>query len=155
MKVQARCAYRCWVNLTLVNPGEVCEIDHDGPLASMKKGSSWVFEFDRTMAGTGLPPAIGGFICKDCNRAFDKLQELGNHTKHDHHKTGWNLPRMEVVEETEPVVKKERKPRSPGTYTCKFPECGATFDSLPEVLKHRRTDHKAPQLESVGQAASA
>ena len=157
MIVKARCAYRCWVNLTLVNPGEVCEIEHDGPLATMRKGSSWVFEFDRTMAGTGEAPALGGFICKDCGKSFDAVQQLGNHTKHDHQKTGWNPPKMEAheeVEEADPAPKPPRKPRSPGTYKCKVPGCGQQFDSLPKVLAHRRSDHK-PESQSSTQATPA
>ena len=139
MKVQARCAYRCWVNLTLVNPGEVCEIEHDGPLATMRKGSSWVFEFDRTMAGTGEAPAIGGFICKACGKSFDAVQQLGNHTKSDHQKTGWNPPKVEADPETEP--EKPEGSNSAGNMRgvkplhCKG--CGELFPNVHVLAKHK------------------
>jgi hypothetical protein len=62
-------------------PGVEYEIDHDGQLAMLKDGGRFVFQFDRSMAGTGCPPALGGFICKRCKEVFDTLDELALHTR--------------------------------------------------------------------------
>lgn len=85
-KVMAKCIAQCWdsVSATVLYPGFEYEIEHDGKLATLRKGSKWAFEFDRTMAGTGLSPAIGGFVCRHCNKAFDSLNELGLHSRQKH-----------------------------------------------------------------------
>ena len=57
MLVKAKCTSRAWDSraAVLCCPGEFYEIEHDGPLAGLKIGSGYVFEFDRGMSSTSAP----------------------------------------------------------------------------------------------------
>ena len=94
MTVQARCVTRAWDSNACVPfepgggplPGGLYGIDRDGPLASLKLGSTWVFEFDRC-APSGQ---VNDYTCKKCGATKDlkgnkfTLNTLGTHTRMEH-----------------------------------------------------------------------
>ena len=136
MLVKAKCTSRAWDSgaAVLCYPGEVYEIEHDGKLAALKIGNSWVFEFDRTMAGTGVGPTVGGYICKECQATFKSVNELGTHTRQEHREKA----RTEVLDDDEPIVIKKEKPWMKGrTFTCKT--CAEVLPNLYALRVHNKS----------------
>lgn len=91
MQVKAKCVIMAWDSSTsmLYKPGEgplpdgLYEIDRDGPLAKLKLGSTYCFEFDRCANPADKPH---DYTCKKegCGKKFKTLPELGTHVKTDH-----------------------------------------------------------------------
>lgn len=46
-----------------------------------KINPKWIFQFDRASSSN---TACRIFFCKECGTPFDRLQDLGNHTKTEH-----------------------------------------------------------------------
>ena len=87
MKVEAKCIAKAWdsTTATFYYPGEVYEIEHDSPLASLKVGIKYVFEFDRNPTRTDEGVMVEkDYSCKKCGKAFDNLSSLGRHTRMAH-----------------------------------------------------------------------
>ena len=91
MLVKAKCVTPCWDsdNAVLYTPGSgpllegLFEIDRDGPLASLKLGSTYVFDFDRNCGPDDKPH---DYSCKKegCGKKFKTLAALGTHTNEEH-----------------------------------------------------------------------
>lgn len=89
MLVKAKCITPAWdsVNCTMYQPGfgplpdGLYEIDRDGPMASIKLGSTYCFEFDRNSGPDDKPH---DYSCKKCGKKFKTLPALGTHTREDH-----------------------------------------------------------------------
>ncbi len=133
MKVEAKCCYRVWDGAASVLhlPGQVVTIDHDGSLAHMKIGDDYVFQFDRTMQGTGLEPAVGGYKCKLCRKSFDTLAQHGNH----HYAVHSRQYETAEIDDSEPIVTERRGRKQGQKYACK--ECGEEFPHLYAMGKHK------------------
>lgn len=147
MLVKAKCTARAWDSKTATAfyPGEVYEIEHDSNLATLKVGPHWVFEFDRTMSGTGASPAIGGFVCKGCNKTFDTLNELGTHTR-EQHRNDFNsaITAPEEDGEDEPIpIREDGRKKKGRTFTCKT--CGEILPNLYALRVHNKT-HKTVEV---------
>jgi DNA-directed RNA polymerase subunit RPC12/RpoP len=121
-------------------PGVVYSIEHDGPLAALKLHSTYVFKFDRTMQGTGLEPAVGGYKCKLCSKVFDKLEQLGNHHYSSHPKQYIT----EEIDESEPIVVERRGRKSGQEYRCA--KCGKELPHLYAMRLHKN-ECPAPAME--------
>jgi hypothetical protein len=144
MKVQAKCISLAWDSPKCFSfyPGETYEIEHDGTLAVMKIGNIYVFEFDRTMTGTGVSPAPGGFICKQCQKPFESLNDLGTHTRSVH--------KTEAVEEVvsdESVVIEKRGKKKGKTFTCKT--CGEVLPNLYAIRVHNKSHRNTAETATV------
>ena len=143
MLVKARCTARCWDSgaAVLCYPGEEYRIEHDGKLASLKNGTSWAFEFDRTMTGTGSIPAPGGWTCKECQQPFKSLNALGTHTREKH------PPKYIEGEEVDgPILL--RKPGKKGrTFTCK--SCAEVLPNLYALRVHKKSHEQVETAETV------
>ena len=140
MKVKAKCITRAFDNQTsvLFEPGEFYDIEHDGPLASLKIGERFI-RFDKEGKPVGDP--IGGKYVFEFDRAA----------------VGAAAVRI-------PAAVKEIEPPDPeaarrmldfqGKYTCK--KCGKSCESLNELGTHSRSAHReeeqveteAPELEA-------
>lgn len=139
MIVQAKCNAPAWDSGACCMftpgggplPGGLYEIEHDGQLASLKIGSSFVFTFDRTMAGTGQLPALGGFKCKQCNRVFETLNAIGTHTREEH-----RTIENEAIQD-EPVFDR----------TCKVPGCGKVLANPYGLRLHMEKSHPDVSVE--------
>jgi hypothetical protein len=95
MLVKAKCVTPCWDSNNAVRyepgagplPDGLYEIDRNGPLALLKLGSTYVFEFDRngTRTNDGVD-VVKDYSCKKpgCGRKFKTLPELGSHVRSDH-----------------------------------------------------------------------
>ena len=91
MLVKAKCVTPCWDsgNAVRYEPGNgplpegLYEIDRDGPLASLKLGSTYVFAFDRNANPDDKPH---DYSCKreGCGKKFKTLAALGSHVHSDH-----------------------------------------------------------------------
>ena len=91
MLVKAKCVTPAWDsdNAVMYQPGlgplpeGFYEIDRDGPLASLKLGSTYAFQFDRNANPDDKPH---DYSCKrdGCGRKFKTLAELGRHSNADH-----------------------------------------------------------------------
>jgi len=93
MKVKAKCVTTCWDSVNAFQyvpgggplPGGLYEIDRNGPLASLKLGSTYVFEFDRNANPNETPH---DYSCKKpgCEnlKPFKTLSDLGSHTRSAH-----------------------------------------------------------------------
>ena len=95
MMVKAKCVTRCWDSVNAIEyapnggplPGGFYEIDRHGPLASMKLGSTYCFDFDRN---AGVDDKPHDYTCKKCGATKDPkgkkftLATLGTHTKVEH-----------------------------------------------------------------------
>lgn len=146
MKVQARCKADAWDSptATYYYAGEVYTIDHDGQLASMRTGrAGFVFEFDRTMAGTGQKPAVGGYVCKQCGLACDSLNDIGTHSRSAHKEEF----KTEDVDDSEPVVVERRGTKKGKTFTCK--ECSEVLPNLYAFRVHKKVHQEAAETAAV------
>lgn len=91
MLVKAKCMSPAWdsVNATRYEPNAgplpdgLYEIERDGPLASLRLGKNYCFEFDRNAGPDDKPH---DYTCKrdDCGKKFKTLAELGSHTRSIH-----------------------------------------------------------------------
>lgn len=91
MLVKARCVTPAWdsVGAVMYEPGRgplpegLYEIDRDGPLARLKLGSTYVFDFDRNCGPDDKPH---DYSCKKegCGKKFKTLSDLGSHTRSEH-----------------------------------------------------------------------
>lgn len=138
MLVKAKCVTRAWDSEATVMyepglgplPGGLYEIDRDGPLAHMKLGSTYVFDFDRNCGPDDKPH---DYSCKreGCGKKFKTLAALGTHTKTEHKDDPNPLaePDAEVV-----IVQKS---------TCKQCNPPQVFDSRGEMMKHKGEVHGA------------
>lgn len=112
-------------------PGKFYSIEHDGPLAKLKIYSAYVFDFDRTMQGTGLEPAVGGYKCRVCGKFFDKLEQIGNH----HYSAHPKQYATEEIDETEPIIVERRGRKSGQEYRCA--KCGKELPHLYAMRLHK------------------
>jgi len=147
MKVEAKCIARAWDSqaCVLFYPGEVSTIEHDGHLAELKVGDKFVFEFDRTMSGTGCSPAIGGFVCRVCKRSFDTLNLLGTHTRSAHNDTP--LVNRPADVDDEKIQLDGRGKKKNKTFTCK--DCGETVPNLYALRVHKKGHRQAAETTPV------
>jgi|HubBroStandDraft_2_1064218.scaffolds.fasta_scaffold07948_2 hypothetical protein len=133
MKVKAKCLFPAWESNAAVafSPGEVYEIEHDGPLAQLRFGASYVFQFDRN----SLSGEVHDYSCKKegCGAKFKTLAELGRHSNAIHRND-------DLLTDDEPaVIVKDGRGRKKGrTYTCKYPGCGVVLPNLYSVKVHKR-----------------
>ena len=95
MLVKAKCVVQCWDSATATmcvpnggpEDGGQYMIERHGPLASIKFGSTYCFDFDRN-AGPDHKPH--DYTCKKCGATKDPkgkkftLATLGTHTKVEH-----------------------------------------------------------------------
>jgi hypothetical protein len=93
MLVKAKCITPGWDsdNATMYTPGAgplpdgLYEIERDGPLAHLKLGSTYVFEFDRNAGPQDKPH---DYSCKkpgcETLKPFKTLPELGRHSNAEH-----------------------------------------------------------------------
>jgi hypothetical protein len=134
MLVLAKCVRDSWnsTNCFYYRAGATYEIDHEGVEAALKPNGRFAFEFDRTMAGTGVYPAIGGFRCKTCPLVFDTVNELGTHSR--------TCAVKEHEEPEEEKVQVERRGRHTGrTFTCKQIGCDYVAPNLYAMKVHKKT----------------
>jgi hypothetical protein len=152
------------------------EIEHDGPLASLKTGTryvkfdkdgkpvgdpiggKYVFEFDRAAAAATaatpgavfVPSAEGKYTCKSCGKVFPSLNALGTHAHADcpgkKEETETLEPETETEETSGPVDR-----RGKGPLTCKG--CGEQFPHVNALVKHKETCPGKPP-ETVAPPAS-
>jgi hypothetical protein len=126
MLVKAKCVTVAWdsPNATRYEPGAgplpggLYEIDRDGPLASLKLGSTYVFEFDRNANPDDKPH---DYSCKKdgCGKKFKTLAALGTHTKVDH-KDDAEPP--EKPEDDEPDEEEDEQVRARTCFLCDPPK---------------------------------
>jgi hypothetical protein len=165
MLVRAKCVMRAWDSEATVMyepgfgplPGGLYEIDRDGPLAHMKLGSTYVFDFDRNGIRTndGVD-VVKDYSCKKegCGKKFKTLNALGTHTREAHKDDPNPLaePDAEVV-----VVKSQQGKHKNRTFTCKVEGCGAVLPHLYALKLHKREHANHVQVEvtegAVEQAA--
>lgn len=147
MLVKAKCITPAWDNVNAIRyePGwgplaeGLYEIDRNGPLASLKVGDRYVFEFDRngTRTNDGVD-VVKDYSCKreGCGKKFKTLNALGTHTREDH--------KDEPVIDEEPAgpVVDGRGKKKNKTFTCHTPGCGALLPNL-YALKLHKQEHKA------------
>lgn len=93
MLVKAKCVTPAWDSTNTLMyvpgggplPGGLYEIDRDGPLASLKLGSTYAFDFDRNANPDDKPH---DYSCKrpECAnlKPFKTLAELGRHANAEH-----------------------------------------------------------------------
>ncbi len=55
----------------------------------------WIFEFDRANSNS---TALRMFFCKDCGQPFDKLTDLGTHSREHHNNTKIIVGKSEAIE---------------------------------------------------------
>lgn len=130
MKVQARCVARAWESNAAVMfepgmgplPGGLYEIDRDGPLAVLKVGKDYVFDFDRN-----APGQIRDYTCDKCQKKCKTLNELGTHVHTEH----------PIGAEPEPEVFADR--------TCAT--CGQKCKSPYGLRLHMERKHRQPEAE--------
>lgn len=134
--VRAKCTFKAWdsTNCVYFNPGDEADIDPYGQLASLRTGRGFVFEFDRTMKGTGMQPALGGYVCKGCSLAFDTLNDLGTHE----HQTKCKQSKVQMTVDVDPEPEDDPPP-PPKPVNCK--PCNLQFADRGELLKHKREVH--------------
>lgn len=158
MLVKAKCVAVAWdsVNATRYEPGAgplpggLYEIDRDGPLASLKLGSTYVFEFDRNANPDDKPH---DYSCKKpgCVAHFKTLAALGSHTRSAHKDESTpNDEPPENPEDDEPkeaIVKDGRGKKKGKTFTCK--QCGEVLPHLYALKVHKKSHEEA----AVTQAA--
>ncbi len=111
MRVKAKCVTPAWdsTNTLMYVPGGgplpdgLYEIDRDGPLASLKLGSTYVFDFDRNANPEDKPH---DYSCKrpECAhlKPFKTLAELGRHSNAEHR--GADIVVGDVEEEPEDLT---------------------------------------------------
>ena len=133
MKVKAKCLFPAWESNASIafSPGEVYEIEHDGPLAQLRFGASYVFQFDRN----SLSGEVHDYTCKKCGKKCKTLAELGVHSNAEHKNDG-------LLTDDEPaVIVKDGRGRKKGrTFTCK--QCGEVLPNLYATKVHKKT-HQA------------
>jgi uncharacterized C2H2 Zn-finger protein len=127
MLVEAKCVARAWdsKNAMYFYPGEVYKIDRDGPLATLKVGTGYVFEFDRNAGPDDKPH---DYSCKRCGQKFKTLADLGRHSNKEHKNAD-----LITDDGDEPV-----SIQTP----CRCKPCDQTFPSRGELMKHKREVHK-------------
>lgn len=169
MIVQAKCVYRCWdssiARLYTPDggplPGGLYELDLSNPahrkLCDLKtQMREFVFQFDRVAANE---PAAGLYFCTDCGTRCESLNQMGNHVKTVHGKTGWKPVEPEPEPEPEPV---ETGLNSAGDMRGLVPihckGCGEEFANVNALTKHKPScpgktpEVAAPVSEEVAQA---
>jgi uncharacterized C2H2 Zn-finger protein len=138
MIVAARCTAAAWESNSCVMlvpgggtlPDGRYEIDRDSPLAELKIGGRYVFEFDRnnTRTSDGVD-VVKDYSCKKpgCGAFFKTLSELGTHSK-TAHAAGEELaePDAEIVSVKAP---------------CRCRPCDKEFPSRADLMKHKREAH--------------
>lgn len=125
--ITAKCIDKCMDSMNVVQyfPNDMCEFNistgkvnrfdgvysFDRQLFTLKSlGGKWVFQFDRANASnTGLRL----FFCKECGQPFNKLSELGTHSRStDHNKDAAHVAktkRENADEEEERLVAERLK----------------------------------------------
>lgn len=89
MTIQAKCIDKAFDSKNAIQyyPGDVVDIDLSNKdqrkLVWLKTlGGKWVFVFDRANSSS---TALHMFFCKTCGQPFDKLNDLGNHSRSEAH----------------------------------------------------------------------
>lgn len=150
MLVKAKCITPAWDSdsATRYEPGNgplldgLYEIERNGPLASLKLGERYVFDFDRNSGPDDKPH---DYTCKRCGKKYKTLPDLGTHTNQDH-KDGVIV----ADSDEEIIVKKDgRGKHSNRTFTCKEPGCGEVLPHLYALKVHKKTHQPTETAVSV------
>lgn len=151
MLVRAKCVTPAWdsVRAVMYMPGGgplpegLYEIDRDGPLASLKLGSTYVFDFDRNDPFGDKPH---DYSCKKegCGRKFKTLAALGTHTRSDHKDDAV------VADEEEPSTEEEEQLKK---ITCE--QCGRVCRTEYGKRLHIEKSHPFQPIEAESEAETA
>jgi hypothetical protein len=128
----------------------------------------WVIDFDRANANC---PEHRMFFCKDCGQPFERLNDIGTHTREFHNPTTKIVERAQAEAEaeteekllagekiTDEPIKVERRGAKKGrTFTCH--DCGVTLPNLYATRVHKKLCHgqapiEVPTAEMTQQAYS-
>lgn len=149
MLVKAKCVTPAWDSTSTVMyvpgggplPEGLYEIDRDGPLASLKMGSTYVFDFDRNANPDDKPH---DYSCKRCGKKFKTLAELGRHSNAEHKAEEVKASDEEVV-----VVVDGRGRKKGRTFTCKVEGCGVTLPNLYAVRVHKKIHEEGAVIKAA------
>ena len=154
MLVKAKCVTAAWdsVNATLYEPGNgplpdgLYEIERDGPLASLKLGGIYVFDFDRNRGPDDKPH---DYTCKKdgCGKKFKTLAELGRHSNAEHRDSGVAAADGEEVE----LAVDGRGKKKARTFVCKV--CGDILPNLYALGQHNKTHQQAAPIDIEAETA--